>query len=260
MPGMKLSPVGLVHTIMNHLGPYESGYPILKELLQNADDARATRFQLDARDGWPDARNPLLQGPGLLIFNDGAFCQKDKEGILQYGTSVKAGDDKTIGKFGSGRQEVFHLCDAFAVHACGPDGPFSFVVNPFKEVEGVEEDVKEKWEDLESDVHLLKEAADFPKEKGFILWLPFRRDGLLPLLPDRGPSINDNLDDVIVKNRGFSSNKPDIKKTVQQMKKPDDLRSILTALRHLEVVDIREEGKTCCVVRVRGKRLLGPGL
>lgn len=137
MPGYKFRPESIVNQIRNNLlDRYESGYPILKELLQNADDAGARRFRLDARAGWPkNAENPLLQGPGLLIVNDGEFRQKDQEGILSFGESVKAADDATIGKFGFGQKAVFHLCDAFAVHAFGQTEPFSDVVNPFEDVE-----------------------------------------------------------------------------------------------------------------------------
>ena len=42
-------------------------------MLQNADDAEAQRFRLDVLPGWPNAVNPLLRGPGLLVANDGFF-------------------------------------------------------------------------------------------------------------------------------------------------------------------------------------------
>ena len=136
MSDYKFRPESIVIQIRNNLQDrYESGYPILKELLQNADDAGAHRFRLDARKGWPDAENPLLRRPGLLIVNDGEFRPEDREGILSFGESVKADDDATIGKFGFGQKAVFHLCDAFAVHAFGREEPFSDVVNPFEDVD-----------------------------------------------------------------------------------------------------------------------------
>ena len=243
MSGYTINPESIVNQIRNNLlDRYDSGYPILKELLQNTDDAGAHRFRLDARVGWPDAENPLLRGPGLLIANDGEFRPKDRKGILSFGDSVKANDDATIGKFGFGQKAVFHLCDAFAVHAFGQTEPFRDVVNPFEDVE-VKGNVTGEWKTLsESDAGLLRDAAADFRDHGLILWLPLRRDGLHPA-PDAG----------------FSSNRPTIEETVRQMDKPDDLRSLLTMLRHLRDVEIRENGETRRAVRVLdGDRLLGP--
>ena len=55
------------------------------QLLQNADDAGARRFRLDALLGWPAATNPLLRGPGLLVANDGVFRKEDQRGIKAAG-------------------------------------------------------------------------------------------------------------------------------------------------------------------------------
>ena len=243
MSSYRIRPKSIVNQIRNNLlDRYDSGYPILKELLQNADDASAHRFRLDARAGWPNADNPLLRGPGLLIVNDGAFRREDQEGILSFGESVKATDEAAIGKFGFGQKAVFHLCDAFVVHAFGQEEPFSDVVNPFEDVK-VEGNVTGGWKTLtESDARCLREAsADF-RGRGLILWLPLRRGGLEPA-PDAG----------------FSSNRPTIEGTVSQVDRPDDLRSLLTTLRHLRDVEIRENGETRRAVRVLdGDRLLGP--
>ena len=65
MPGIEVSPRSIVNQIKSRLQDrYASGYPILKELVQNADDAQARRVRLDALTGRPDADNPLLRGPG----------------------------------------------------------------------------------------------------------------------------------------------------------------------------------------------------
>ena len=137
---------------------------------------------------------------------------------------------------------MFHLCDAFAVHAFGQTEPFRDVVNPFEDIE-VTGNVAGEWKTLtESDAGLLRDAAADFRDSGLILWLPLRRDGLRPA-PDAG----------------FSSNRPTIEETVRQMDKPDDLRSLLTTLRHLRDVEIRENGETRRAVRVLdGDRLLGP--
>ena len=137
MPDFRVSPISIVNQIKSNLQDrYDSGYPILKELLQNADDAEAQRFRLDALPGWTNAVNPLLRGPGLLVANDGFFRRQDESGITSFGESSKAADNAAIGKFGFGQKAVFHLCDAFIVYARRDDGDaFSTVVNPFLEVE-----------------------------------------------------------------------------------------------------------------------------
>ena len=49
MPGFLNNPSSIISQIKSNLQDrYGSGYPILKELLQNADDAKANRFRLDA--------------------------------------------------------------------------------------------------------------------------------------------------------------------------------------------------------------------
>jgi hypothetical protein len=163
-----------------------TGYPILKELLQNADDSGARQFRLDALPGWPAAANPLLQGPGLLVVNDGVFRKEDQRGITSFGESDKATDNAVIGKFGFGQKSVFHLCDAFVVYAYGDKERFSTVVNPFLGVE-VDGNVTREWEPpnanglADSDLDLLRVevSADF-SDRCLALWIPFRRDGLRP--------------------------------------------------------------------------------
>src|SRR6202158_2419591 len=48
------------------------GRTLLRELVQNADDAGAERLVFTGLDrGWPQAANSLLRGPALLVANDG---------------------------------------------------------------------------------------------------------------------------------------------------------------------------------------------
>ena len=244
MPGFSVSSLAIVNQIKSNLQDrYESGYPILKELLQNADDAGARRFRLDALSGWPDAVNPLLQGPGLLVVNDGALTDRDRHGILAFGESVKAGDRAAIGKFGLGQKAVFHLCDAFVVHAVGVDEPFTSVVNPFLKVK-VDGNVTDRWERVsEVDIALLRRAAPDFGQRALLIWLPLRRDGLNP-----------------APNAGFATDRPDSETIIKELARTDDLRVLLTVLRHLESIEVRRQGKTLCSVRVGDTqgRLRGP--
>ena len=242
MPEFTPSPLSVVNQIKSNLQDrYDPGYPILKELLQNADDAGARCFRLDARCGWSKAANPLLRGQGLLAVNDGVFREEDERGILTFGVSVKASDHQAIGKFGLGQKAVFHLCDAFVVHAFDGDEQecFSTVVNPFLNVD-VQKNVTSHWDDLsECDVELLRHAASDFGAHGLVLWLPFRSERLQP-----APGV------------AFSSITPSISATLDQLARTEDLQVLLTMLRHLESIEIRKQDTqdprpvTRCVVRV----------
>ena len=251
MPRISVSPRSIVNQIKSLLQDrYPSGYPILKELVQNADDAEARRVRLDALAGWPDADNPLLRGPGLLVVNDGVFRLKDRRGILAFGESVKATDGSAIGKFGLGQKAVFHLCDAFVVQAFGsdsskePEKPFRTVVNPFLGVE-VDNNKAENWERLsDGDLSLLRAAVPADcRTRALLLWLPFRREGLRPA-PDAG----------------FFKVQPQPDRVVAELARRDDLRPLLTALRHVESIEIRDRGRMGCAVHLvdANQRLLGP--
>ena len=91
---------------------YENGFPILKELIQNADDAKASTLIFGRHEGFPDASHPLLKGAGLWFFNDGELKQRDTDDLRSFGINSKAGDASVIGKFGLGMKSVFHLCEA----------------------------------------------------------------------------------------------------------------------------------------------------
>ncbi len=250
MPDFRVSPISIVNQIKSNLQDrYDSGYPILKELLQNADDAEAQRFRLDALPGWPNAGNPLLRGLGLLVANDGFFRKQDESGITSFGESSKAADSAAIGKFGFGQKAVFHLCDAFIVYAQRENGEtFSTVVNPFLEVD-VAGNISRQWEPPgglldPTDVGLLRGevASDFP-DRHLVLWLPLRRDGI-----QLAPGV------------GFSSNIPSAAETIRELTRPDDLRVLLTALRYVKSIEILEGGALRCALKLddtRG-RFLGP--
>ncbi|MEP4033076.1 hypothetical protein [Roseibium polysiphoniae] len=251
MPDYIDDPISKLDQIKSNLRDrYDSGYPILKELLQNADDAEeARRFRLDALPGWRTAANPLLRGPGLLVVNDGIFRKEDERGILSFGASGKASDSAAAGKFGFGQKAVFHICDAFIVHAQRKNGEtFSTVVNPFLRVK-IEGNISEQWEPPDgtldpADIGFLKGeiASDFP-DCHLVLWLPLRREGIRP-----APGV------------GFSSDIPSAEQMIEGLIRPDDLRVLLTTLRRLKSIEMRQDGKLLCGLELddtRG-RFLGP--
>ena len=98
--------------------PFDSeNATVLKELIQNADDAKATKMCviLDKRthgrkkvlsDRWTD-----LQGPALLVWNDAEFTESDLKGIQRLGLGSKRDDFESIGQFGIGFNVVYHITD-----------------------------------------------------------------------------------------------------------------------------------------------------
>ena len=177
--------------------------------------------------GWPDAGNPLLKGPGLLVTNDGEFTPKDRKGILAFGDSVKVRDRAAIGRYGLGQKAVFHLCDAFVVHAFDEDRAERFceVVNPFLEVD-VPGNVTRTWDTLQDDDVDRLRGRRAPGRRALFLWLPFRRPDLEP-----APGI------------GLSPDRPRIGETLKELDRPDELQVLLSALRHLESIEIRRPSR-----------------
>ncbi|CAG2205420.1 Sacsin [Mytilus edulis] len=128
----------LVTRLKGILTSYPRNHSILKEMIQNADDAGAHEIHIvyDMRhhktqaisDNWEP-----LQGPALCIFNDACFTEKDLEGIEQLGIGSKGGDRTKTGQFGIGFNSVYHLTDAPCILSLGPDaarGGFFWVLDP----------------------------------------------------------------------------------------------------------------------------------
>ena len=124
-------PFGQREKLANRLKRILTGYPcekeILKELLQNADDAQATEvwFIKDPRHH-PDERvfediwKPL-QGPALCVYNNKPFRNKDIEGIRNLGEGSKGDDPNKTGQYGVGFNAVYHLTDVPSFMTKGKD-------------------------------------------------------------------------------------------------------------------------------------------
>ena len=124
-------PFGQREKLANRLKRILTGYPcekeILKELLQNADDAQATEvwFIKDPRHH-PDERvfediwKPL-QGPALCVYNNKPFRNEDIEGIRNLGEGSKGDDPNKTGQYGVGFNAVYHLTDVPSFMTKGED-------------------------------------------------------------------------------------------------------------------------------------------
>ena len=99
------------------LKSYPCDVGILKELVQNADDAGATEihFIYDPRthagdqllsENWKE-----LQGPALCVYNNRPFSEEDLEGIQRLGIGSKTEDPTKTGQYGIGFNAVYHLTD-----------------------------------------------------------------------------------------------------------------------------------------------------
>lgn len=103
--------------IKNIISAYPSKKDILKELIQNADDAEATEIHFvwdrrrhDVKKTFGESWNQL-QGPALCVFNNKVFSDADLKGIQQLGEGGKHGAPGKTGKYGIGFNSVYHLTD-----------------------------------------------------------------------------------------------------------------------------------------------------
>lgn len=118
----------LTNSLRRLLDSYPFDHEILKEMIQNADDAGASHvhFVADMRQHsdrrvFESSWRPL-QGPALCIFNDQPFGDADLEGIQRFGEGSKTLDPAATGQYGVGFSSVYHLTDAPQLLTSATDG------------------------------------------------------------------------------------------------------------------------------------------
>ncbi|NUQ55183.1 MAG: hypothetical protein HUU14_04785 [Dehalococcoidia bacterium] len=190
--------VGFVHdtsstisAIREILGHYELGFPVVRELLQNADDAGATALGIGWLPSLQGARNPLLQGHGLFVLNNGPFSESNEAAIRRISGSDKGSQDGAIGKFGRGLKSVFHLCEGFVYASSAQTGPESGPWSMEKATLLTPWDLStyhSDWADFDDVERGAIGAAIRPflpeGQPWFCLWIPLRRreaSGLPPI-------------------------------------------------------------------------------
>ncbi len=233
---------------------YDNGFPILKELIQNADDAKARNFIFAHHGGFPDAAHPLLNGPGLWFFNDGRFEPSDARALRSFGINSKAGDAAAIGKFGLGMKSVFHLCEALFYLAWDGRDRHAKGLNPWKQDDRNphpewDQDDPRDWELLQA---LAEPLAQESATSWFLLWVPLRRRAHLRNARD------EDIGAIIARYPG-----DDTHSDLKFLNDPGlalDLATILPLLRHLERIQHQGKPNAFTLELKAEQRLLGdPG-
>ncbi|KAL0973286.1 hypothetical protein UPYG_G00201440 [Umbra pygmaea] len=107
----------LVEFLKDILRRYPEGGQILKELIQNAEDAGATevKFMYDETEYGVESLwshdMAQYQGTALYVYNDAVFTTEDWNGIQEIARSRKREDPLKVGRFGIGFNSVYHITD-----------------------------------------------------------------------------------------------------------------------------------------------------
>nr|XP_022324106.1 sacsin-like isoform X6 [Crassostrea virginica] len=110
----------LLEEIQCILHEYPDNEQIIKELLQNAEDAGARSVKMGLcpscrSDHLPDPYKKYMSGPAFCFYNDSVFEEDDWQGITMVRKSNKHDDPLKVGKFGIGFKSVFHITDTVMV-------------------------------------------------------------------------------------------------------------------------------------------------
>ena len=116
--GVSIDTETIIQQLQDVLERYSS-QDIVREIVQNADDAGAGRlvfFVLET--GIPASVqhldiHPLLRSSAILVLNDGPLKEEDIKGIARLIGGSKQEDSSKVGRFGLGLKSLFHVCEAF---------------------------------------------------------------------------------------------------------------------------------------------------
>nr|XP_022329313.1 sacsin-like [Crassostrea virginica] len=126
----------ILRQLRNILDQYPDGSQIIRELVQNAEDAGARTFKIFYKEGNPETHprtsgsgyNRYFKTPALCVHNDGVFSTEDWKGIKSIYTSVKEKDALKVGRFGLGFKSIFHITDSPIIIS----GDQLLIINPME--------------------------------------------------------------------------------------------------------------------------------
>jgi hypothetical protein len=99
--------VDTLDSIRSAIAAYAGGPAIARELIQNADDARA---------GWLEF---FFLPDQLIVRNGSIFSDKDFNAICKIGSGSKRADQEAIGTWGTGFLSVYQITDRPEIHSAG---------------------------------------------------------------------------------------------------------------------------------------------
>ncbi|XP_064809741.1 sacsin-like [Oncorhynchus masou masou] len=189
--------------IKNIISAYPSKKDILKELIQNADDAEATEihFVWDKRQHSTEKTfgqrwNPL-QGPALCVYNNQVFSPADLQGIQQLGEGGKHNLPGKTGKYGLGFNSVYHLTDCPSILTgdkwlCISDPNLKYV-EASRESPGVKILWEEECKNTFIDVYNTFLPKEFSLKEGTMFRLPIRTGDMAKTseISDNGVNVED---------------------------------------------------------------------
>jgi len=184
--GLRTTQRGTRNTIREDLkSGYRAGFPVLREIVQNAVDRHASKVVVAAFDGEVGlgGTHPGIARPGLLFVNDGPFEASDADRLLQLADSGKIGDGSAIGRFGIGRIALLNYCDAFFFAAYdSTDAPLAIgSANPYDDTEAGKAWTLQHGTGGGEAAALIRRAVRSLgfDAKAFAIWVPLRRDASL---------------------------------------------------------------------------------
>ncbi|CAM4607985.1 unnamed protein product [Leuciscus chuanchicus] len=175
--------------IKNIIDAYPSKKDILKELIQNADDAQATEihFVWDKRKHKTEKifgkKWELVQGPALCVYNNRTFSDDDLQGIQQLGEGGKHGTLGRTGKYGLGFNSVYHLTDCPSILTadkwlCISDPNLKYVEGITKQSPGCMFSMESEFKNSFEDVYHTFLPEMFPLNSGTMFRLPLRTENM----------------------------------------------------------------------------------
>ncbi|MFT7803385.1 sacsin-like, partial [Arapaima gigas] len=150
----------LVEFLKDILRRYPEGGQILKELIQNAEDAGATevKFMYDETEYGQESlwshEMAQYQGTALYVYNNAVFTAEDWNGIQEIARSRKRDDPLKVGRFGIGFNSVYHITDVPSIFSGDQIG----MLDPHQTLFGPHES-GQCW-NLKSDLKEITELSD----------------------------------------------------------------------------------------------------